>query len=158
VQIRPTGGGATLRLYSAAYVPDLHEARCRGNGTSNARLYSEEVARKHNLREFLLEQYKNFEQIPVRKVNGFDPKNLGYTLRIPIIGRHRAAHADKLLHSERPPTNPFPDPRATSARWCRSRTESAILQTAPPSRSSRRTACAASWRAARRRPAASTSG
>ena len=73
----------------------------------NARLYSEEIVRKHNLREFLLEQYKNFEQIPLRKVHGFDPKNLGYTLRIPIIGRIAKRTADRMLHSERPPKNPF---------------------------------------------------
>jgi NAD-dependent dihydropyrimidine dehydrogenase PreA subunit len=73
----------------------------------NARLYSEEIAKKYNLREFLLEQYKNFEQIPVRKVNGFDPANLGYTLRIPVIGRLAKRMAEKMLHSERPPTNPF---------------------------------------------------
>ena len=73
----------------------------------NARLYSEEIARRYNLREFLLEQYKNFEQIPVRKVNGFDPANLGYTLRIPIIGRLAKRMAERMLHSERPPTNPF---------------------------------------------------
>ncbi len=73
----------------------------------NARLYSEEIARRYNLREFLLEQYKNFEQVPVRKVNGFDPKNLGYTLRIPIIGRLAKSMAERMLHSERPPKNPF---------------------------------------------------
>lgn len=73
----------------------------------NARHYSEEIARKYNLREFLLEQYKNFEQLPVRKVNGFDPANLGYTLRVPIVGRLVKRMAERMLHSERPPTNPF---------------------------------------------------
>ena len=73
----------------------------------NARHYSEEIARKHNLREFLLEQYKNFEQLPVRRVAGISPVGLGYKLRIPLIGRIVKATAERLLASRRPPTNPF---------------------------------------------------
>jgi len=73
----------------------------------NARHYSEEVARKYNLREFLLEQYKNFEQLPVRRVAGISPVGLGYKLRIPIIGRLVKRTAERLLASRRPPTNPF---------------------------------------------------
>jgi Fe-S-cluster-containing dehydrogenase component len=73
----------------------------------NARSYSEEIARKYNLREFLMEQYKNFEQIPVRKVSGISPVGLGYKLRIPIIGRIVKRTAERLLASKRPPTNPF---------------------------------------------------
>jgi ferredoxin len=73
----------------------------------NAWHYSEEVARKHNLREFLMEQYKNFEQIPVRKVAGISPVGLGYKLRLPIIGRIVKRTAERLLSSRRPPTNPF---------------------------------------------------
>ncbi len=73
----------------------------------NARHYSEEVARKYNLREFLLEQYKNFEQLPVRKVAGISPVGLGYKLRIPLIGRIVKATAERLLASRRPPSNPF---------------------------------------------------
>jgi len=73
----------------------------------NARHYSEEIVRKHNLREFLLEQYKNFEQIPVRKVAGISPVGLGYKLRIPIIGRIVKRTAERLLASRRPPANPF---------------------------------------------------
>jgi len=73
----------------------------------NARHYSEEIVRKYNLREFLLEQYKNFEQIPVRKVAGISPVGLGYKLRIPIIGRIVKRTAERLLASRRPPTNPF---------------------------------------------------
>jgi ferredoxin len=73
----------------------------------NARHYSEQIARKYNLREFLLEQYKNFEQIPVRKVAGISPVGLGYKLRIPLIGRIVKRTAERLLASRRPPTNPF---------------------------------------------------
>jgi Fe-S-cluster-containing dehydrogenase component len=73
----------------------------------NARNYSEQIARQYNLREFLLEQYKNFEQIPVRRVAGISPVGLGYKLRIPIIGRLVKRTAERLLSSKRPPTNPF---------------------------------------------------
>jgi len=73
----------------------------------NARHYSEEIAAKYNLREFLLEQYKNFEQIPVRRVAGVSPAGLGYKLRIPIIGRLIKRTAERLLASNRAPKNPF---------------------------------------------------
>jgi NAD-dependent dihydropyrimidine dehydrogenase PreA subunit len=78
-----------------------------GKWYMNARHYSEEIAAKYNLREFLLEQYKNFEQIPVRKVAGVSPAGLGYKLRIPIIGRLIKRTAERLLHSNRAPSNPF---------------------------------------------------
>lgn len=73
----------------------------------NAEHYSNEVAEKYDLREFLLEQYTNFEQISVRKVGGFSPVGLGYKLQMPVIGRLVKYFAEKLLHSKRPPTNPF---------------------------------------------------
>jgi len=73
----------------------------------NARHYSEEIVAKYNLREFLLEQYKNFEQIPVRKVAGVSPAGLGYKLRIPIIGRLIKRTAERLLASKKAPKNPF---------------------------------------------------
>ncbi len=73
----------------------------------NARHYSEEIATKYNLREFLLEQYKNFEQIPVRKVAGVSPAGMGYKLRIPVIGRLIKRTAERLLHSNRAPKHPF---------------------------------------------------
>ena len=73
----------------------------------NAEHYSNQVVEKFNLRDFLLEQYKNFEQISVRKVHGFNAVGMGYKLRIPIIGRIVKHAAEKMLHSTRPPTNPF---------------------------------------------------
>ncbi len=73
----------------------------------NARHYSEEIVAKYNLREFLLEQYKNFEQIPLRKVAGVSPAGLGYKLRIPIIGRLIKRTAERLLASKKAPKNPF---------------------------------------------------
>lgn len=73
----------------------------------NARSYSEEIASKYNLREFLMEQYRNFEQISVRKVSGINPVGMDYTMRVPIIGRLVKSIAERMLHSRRPPTNPF---------------------------------------------------
>jgi ferredoxin len=73
----------------------------------NAKSYSEEVARRYNLREFLLEQYKNFEQISVRPVSGVSPAGMDHAFRMPIIGRLIKHSAEKMLHSRRPPSNPF---------------------------------------------------
>jgi len=73
----------------------------------NAENYSNEVAEKYDLREFLLEQYLNFEQISVRKVGGVSPVGMDYTFRMPIIGRVVKKMAERMLHSKRPPTNPF---------------------------------------------------
>jgi ferredoxin len=73
----------------------------------NARKYSEEVAEKYNLREFLLEQYKNFEQISVRPMFGVSPAGMDRVFRMPIIGRLIKRSAERMLHSTRPPSNPF---------------------------------------------------
>ncbi|MBA7707342.1 hypothetical protein ES703_116213 [subsurface metagenome] len=73
----------------------------------NARNYSNEIVEKYNLRDFLLEQYKNFEQISIRKVGGFNAVGLGYKLQIPIIGRIVKHLAERILHRQKPPINPF---------------------------------------------------
>ncbi len=73
----------------------------------NAEHYSDSIADKYNLRDFLMEQYRNFEQISVRKVHGFSAVGLGYKLRMPLIGRIVKYTAERMLHSTRPPTNPL---------------------------------------------------
>ncbi|MEA2071402.1 MAG: 4Fe-4S binding protein [Asgard group archaeon] len=78
-----------------------------GKWYHNAKHYSAEIVEEYNLREFLLEQYKNFEQISVRKVNGFNAVGLGYKTQMPIIGRVVKHFAEKMLKSEKPPSNPF---------------------------------------------------
>lgn len=85
---------------------------CLKHGTAgkwylNAKNYSYEIVEEYNLREFLLEQYKNFEQMSVRKVNGFNAVGLGYKMQMPIIGRIVKHFAEKMLHSTNPPSNPF---------------------------------------------------
>ena len=73
----------------------------------NAENYSNEIAEKYDLREFLFEQYLNFEQMAVRKVKGFSPVGMDHTFRMPIIGRLVKRTAERMLHSTKPPTNPF---------------------------------------------------
>ena len=85
---------------------------CLKHGTAgkwylNAKNYSNEIVEEYNLREFLTEQYKNFEQIAVRKVAGFSGVGLGYKIQMPIIGRIVKHLAEQMLHSTKPPTNPF---------------------------------------------------
>jgi ferredoxin len=85
---------------------------CLKHGTAgkwylNAKNYSNEIAEEYNLREFLMEQYMNFEQIAVRKIAGFSGVGLGYKIQMPIIGRIVKHFAEKMLHSTKPPTNPF---------------------------------------------------
>ncbi len=73
----------------------------------NAEHYADKVVQQYGLREYLLEQYKNFEQVSVRKIHGFSAVGLGYKLRIPIIGRMIKNTAEKMLRSEKPPKNPL---------------------------------------------------
>jgi ferredoxin len=85
---------------------------CLKHGTAgkwylNAKNYSNEIVEEYNLREFLLEQYKQFEAISVRKINGFNAVGLGYKMQMPLIGRIVKHFAEKMLHSTKPPTNPF---------------------------------------------------
>jgi len=107
----------------------------------NAKSYSEEVASKHNLREFLLEQYKNFEQISVRKVAGFSPVGNDHLFKMPIIGRIVRRTKGSCTAPGRPGT-PFAR-KGTSARWSPWRMRWPFWKPAQRSPSSRRTACAA---------------
>jgi NAD-dependent dihydropyrimidine dehydrogenase PreA subunit len=78
-----------------------------GKWYKNSKLYSNKIVEKYNLKDFLMEQYQNFEQISVRKVHGFNAVGMGYKLRMPIIGRIVKKTAENMLHSTKPPTNPF---------------------------------------------------
>jgi Pyruvate/2-oxoacid:ferredoxin oxidoreductase delta subunit len=73
----------------------------------NAKHYSNEIVKRYGLHNFLMEQYKNFEQISMRKVHGFNAEGLDYRLRIPIIGRIIKNIAGNMLHSTKPPADPF---------------------------------------------------
>jgi ferredoxin len=85
---------------------------CLKHGTAgkwylNAENYSNEIVEKYNLRDFLMEQYLNFEQMSVRKVGGLNAVGLGYKLKMPLIGKVVKHFAEKLVHSQNPPTNPL---------------------------------------------------
>jgi NAD-dependent dihydropyrimidine dehydrogenase PreA subunit len=85
---------------------------CLKHGTAgkwyfNARNYSKELADELDLKEFLMEQYKSFESMQVRKFGGFNAVGLGYTIKIPIIGRIAKYTAEKMLHTKKPRHNPF---------------------------------------------------
>ena len=90
---------------------------CLEHGTAgkwyfNARNYTTEVLEDINidedfLKEFLLEQYKTFESMQVRKLAGFSAVGLGYKIKIPIIGRITKHFAEKMLHSKKSKFNPF---------------------------------------------------
>src|SRR6056297_2266284 len=85
---------------------------CAEHGTAkkwylNAKRYTDELAEKLDLKDFLLEQYKNFEQMQVRKVNGFSAIGLGYKRRMPIMGRIVKYFAEKMVQSTDMPGDPF---------------------------------------------------
>ena len=85
---------------------------CLKHGTAgkwylNARNYSNEVVEEYDLKEFLTEQYRNFEQIAMRKINGFNGVGLGYKVQMPIIGRLVKSMAENMIQSTKPPTNPL---------------------------------------------------
>ncbi|MHA1688804.1 MAG: ATP-binding protein [Promethearchaeota archaeon] len=72
----------------------------------NARNYSNELADEYNLKEYLTEQWMNFEQVFIRKIAGISSKNLGYKLKLPIIGRILRWQAERMIHSEKKNRNP----------------------------------------------------
>lgn len=89
---------------------------CLKHGTAgkwylNAKNYSIEVMDEFNqdedsLKEFLMEQYKTFEAMQVRKIAGFSAEGLGYKIQTPIIGRIVKHFAERMLHSTKPKFNP----------------------------------------------------
>ncbi|MHA1849146.1 MAG: hypothetical protein ACTSXU_15990 [Promethearchaeota archaeon] len=53
------------------------------------------------MKEYLTEQWMNFEQVFIRRIAGISSKNLGYKLKLPIIGRILRWQAEKMIHSEK---------------------------------------------------------
>jgi len=72
----------------------------------NARNYSNELAESMNLQAYLEEQWKNFEQVYIRKIMGISSIGLGYKLKMPLIGRVLRWSAERMIHSESPNRNP----------------------------------------------------
>ena len=80
---------------------------CFSHGTNgekwymNAKNYSNQLADEMNLKEYLTEQWQNYEQVYIRKVMGFSSKDLGYKLKMPIIGRVLRNIIENMIHSEK---------------------------------------------------------
>ncbi|MEM2087814.1 MAG: 4Fe-4S binding protein [Thermoproteota archaeon] len=72
----------------------------------NARNYSYELAEAMNLQAYLEEQWKNFEQVYIRKIMGISSIGLGYKLKMPIIGRVIRRTVEGMIHSESKNRNP----------------------------------------------------
>ncbi len=71
-----------------------------GKWYMNAKNYSDELAKELDLESYLEEQWKNFEQVFIRKIMGISSIGLGYKLQMPIIGRVLRWNAEKMIHSE----------------------------------------------------------
>lgn len=71
-----------------------------GKWYMNARNYSNELADSIQAKEYLTEQWKNFEQVYIRKVMGISSIDLGYKLQMPIIGKVLRWQVEKMIHSE----------------------------------------------------------
>jgi len=71
-----------------------------GKWYMNAKNYSNELADRLNLQEYLADQWRFFENVYIRKISGFTSVGLGYKLKMPIIGRIIRWNAEKMIHSE----------------------------------------------------------
>ncbi|MFX0183707.1 MAG: ATP-binding protein [Candidatus Hodarchaeota archaeon] len=78
-----------------------------GKWYMNAKLYSDELAKELNLKEYLEEQWLNFENVFIRKVMGLSSVGLGYKLKIPIIGRVIRWNLERMIHGEFFHNNPI---------------------------------------------------
>ena len=86
---------------------------CFSHGTNgekwymNAKNYSNQLADEMNLKDYLSEQWQHYEQIYIRKIMGVSSKDLGYKLKMPIIGRVVRNMAENMIHSEKKHRNPM---------------------------------------------------
>ncbi|MGM0470646.1 MAG: 4Fe-4S binding protein, partial [Promethearchaeati archaeon] len=68
----------------------------------NARNYKADVlGSEEDMVNYLEEQWMNFETVFIRKIMGFSSKNLGYKMKMPIIGRLLRWKAENMIHSEK---------------------------------------------------------
>jgi ferredoxin len=68
----------------------------------NARNYSQELADETNAKDHLTNVYNNFERVFVKKIYGQTMQNIGYKLRMPIIGRVVRSIVERIVHNEGP--------------------------------------------------------
>ncbi|MFW9897843.1 MAG: 4Fe-4S dicluster domain-containing protein [Candidatus Thorarchaeota archaeon] len=62
---------------------------------------AKEIGEEDYYRDYLTEQWMNFEQVFIRKIKGFSSIGLGYKLKMPIIGKILRSTAEKMIHSEK---------------------------------------------------------
>jgi NAD-dependent dihydropyrimidine dehydrogenase PreA subunit len=72
-----------------------------GKWYMNTKNYSDELAKELNMKEYLEEQWLNFENVFIRKITGLSSIGLGYKLQLPIIGRIVRKAAEGMIHSEK---------------------------------------------------------
>ncbi|TXT55528.1 MAG: hypothetical protein BAJALOKI2v1_660013 [Promethearchaeota archaeon] len=68
--------------------------------------FADAISDKQDMTNYLEEQWMNFEQVFIRKIMGFSSKNLGYKLKMPIIGKLLRWKAENMIHSEKEGRNP----------------------------------------------------
>ena len=78
-----------------------------GKWYMNAKNYSDELAKELDAEEYLTEQWRNFEQVFIRKIAGFSSIGLGYKLKMPLIGRVIRWNAERMIHNESKNRNPI---------------------------------------------------
>ena len=77
-----------------------------GKWYMNAKNYSNELADELNLKEYLNEQWLNFENVFIRKIMGLSSIGLGYKLKMPIAGKVIRRVTEGMIHSEAKNRNP----------------------------------------------------
>lgn len=78
-----------------------------GKWYMNAKLYSDELAKELNMKEYLEEQWRNFENVFIRKIVGLSSIGLGYKLKMPIIGKIVRWNVERMIHGQFPYNNPI---------------------------------------------------
>ena len=73
----------------------------------NAENYSNQLADENNLKEYLTEQWMNFEAVYIRKIAGLSSKGLGYKLQMPIIGKILRWTVERMIHGTVKNPNPI---------------------------------------------------
>lgn len=71
-----------------------------GKWYMNAKNYSDELAQRENMEAYLTEQWRNFEQVYIRKIMGISSIDIGHKLQMPIMGRVLRWQAERMIHSE----------------------------------------------------------
>ncbi len=67
----------------------------------NAKNYmTDQLEDDRDMEGYLMEQWKNFETVFIRKIKGLSSVGLGYKLKMPIVGKVIKSMAEKMIHGE----------------------------------------------------------